>query len=102
MAIIEPTGSEKQFVGNSVPMTQAQRNQREVVGPDQEVWVRDRVLTAMRMALALVSEKKVRADDPLLQAGLRGVAEGAAVEIIHTLDLEPGYVNLPHGKLVGQ
>lgn len=100
MAVFEPTGSEKQFIGNSVPMAQAQRDQREIIGPDQEVWVRDRILTAMRMALALASQKNVRADDPLFQAGLRGVAEGAAVEIIHTLDLEPGYVNLP--RIVSQ
>jgi hypothetical protein len=67
---------------------------RPVVGPDQEVWVRNQVLLAMRMAIALHLEADVRADEPAFQHGLYGVAEGAAIEIIHTLDLEPGYVNL--------
>jgi hypothetical protein len=70
------------------------RDKPRVINADQEVWVRDRILTAMRMALALQAQKGVRADDVLLQSGLRGIAEGAAVEVIHTLDLELGYVNL--------
>jgi hypothetical protein len=67
---------------------------RAIVGPDQEVWVRNQILLAMRMALALHSEVVVRADHVTLEHGLHGIAEGAAIEIIHTLDMEPGYVNL--------
>jgi hypothetical protein len=70
------------------------RDPRPVVGPDQEVWIRNQVLLAMRMAIALHIEADVRADEAALTHGLYGIAEGAAIEIIHTLNMEPGYVNL--------
>jgi hypothetical protein len=68
---------------------------RRVVNADQEVWVAARIRAAIRMAIALSREAYVGADGPLFRQAVRGLAEGAAVEIIHTLDLEPSYVNLP-------
>ena len=68
---------------------------RLVVNCDQEAWVRERIQTAIRMALALSREYHVGADSPLFRQAIRGLVEGTAVEIIHTLNMEPGYVNLP-------
>ncbi len=67
---------------------------RQTVNCDRECWVKDRILTAMRMALAVKREQRVRADDDLTDCALEGIANGAAVEIIHTLGMEPEYVNL--------
>jgi len=68
---------------------------RPIVSCDQEVWVRNRILTVIRMTLELNRGNHVGADGPLLRQALVGLAQGASVEIIHTLDMEPGYVNLP-------
>ena len=68
---------------------------RRVVSVDQEAWVAARIRAAIRMAIALSKEAYVGADGPLFRQAIVGLADGAAVEIIHTLDLEPGYVNLP-------
>lgn len=62
-----------------------QAAQQPIAGPDREVWVRNQVLTAMEMALALKSQRQVRADDDAFQGGLRGVAEGASIEILRIL-----------------
>lgn len=70
--------------------------EREPVSPDQEAWVQDRILAAMRMALSMHRERRVGADEPAFQAGLRGIAEGASIEVIRTLGMEPGFVNLRH------
>ncbi len=64
------------------------------VGPDQECWVRDRIMTALRMALAISREKRVCADKTILDSALDGIANGAAVEVIGHLGLRPGYRNL--------
>lgn len=61
---------------------------RPEVGPDREVWVRDQVMTAMRMALALAAAQNVRADRSALECGLRGVAEGASIEILGQLGFD--------------
>jgi hypothetical protein len=36
----------------------------------------------------------VRADQPVLDCAIDGIANGAAIEIIHSLDMEPEYTNL--------
>ena len=59
------------------------------VGPDQQVWVRQRIETAIRMTLAAVKERKVRADDPLVDGLIEGIARGATKEVLHTLGLKP-------------
>lgn len=61
---------------------------------DQEAWVHDRILAAMKMALALRKEQRVRADEPAFEYGLRGIAEGCAIEVIETLGMRPVGVNL--------
>lgn len=66
----------------------------KTVGPDEEVWVRQRIETALKMAIAAFRETKVRADSPTMASALDGIANGAAVEVIRCLGLQPGYVNL--------
>lgn len=51
-------------------------------------------MTAIRMAGSVKAARAVRADDDLLQCALDGIANGAAVEIIRTLGMEPEFVNL--------
>ena len=74
---------------------------RQIVDCDREVWVKDRVAVAMRMALALERTHQQRADEHTFACALDGLANGAAVEIVRTLGMEPGFVNLrrpPNGK----
>jgi hypothetical protein len=59
-----------------------------VAGADNEVWVRNQILTAMRMAVALKEEIRVTADTSSFEHGLRGIAEGAAIEILGTLGFD--------------
>ena len=66
----------------------------KTVGPDQEVWVRERIETAIRMGISAYRQTRVRADAPALSSAIDGIANGAAVEVIRTLGLTPGYVNL--------
>jgi len=70
-----------------------------IAGADREVWVRNQVLTAMEMALALRKQRQVRADEDAFQGGLHGVAEGAAIEILRTLGFSThNLVNLRRGS----
>lgn len=73
---------------------QVVRKPRERVNADQEVWIKQQVLTAIRTARAVERACRVRADQPILDCAIDGIANGAAVEIIHTLDMEPEYTNL--------
>jgi len=68
---------------------------REVVGLDQEVWVRQRLYTMLQMAFDLQRARTVQADDPAFQSAINGLLNGTAVEVIHTLGMRPGYENLP-------
>ena len=67
---------------------------RPTANCDQEAWLIDRLETVVRMALRLGSEKHVRADEHLLEGALDGLINGAAVEVIQTLGMEPEFVNL--------
>jgi len=62
--------------------------------------VKDRIMTAIRMAASVRREAGVRADDAALQSALDGIANGTAVEIIRTLGMEPEFVNLRRPPLV--
>ena len=73
----------------------AETDPRQVVGPDQEVWVRQRLYTMLQMAFDLQRGRSVAADDPAFQSGINGLINGTAVEVIHTLGMRPGYENLP-------
>lgn len=61
---------------------------RPEVGPDREVWVRNQVLTAIRMGLALHQNINVRADQTAYEEGVYGVALGATIEILDTLGFD--------------
>jgi hypothetical protein len=67
---------------------------RATASCDQEVWVRERILTAIRMALAINAQLGVRADENISVSAIDGIANGAAVEIIRILNLEPEFTNL--------
>lgn len=56
--------------------------QKPVAGPDLEVWVRNQVRTAIRMAIAIDQALWVRADETARDAGINGIANGAAIEIL--------------------
>lgn len=67
---------------------------RPVVNCDQEAWLLARLRTLVRMATVLQQERRVVADNLLQKYGFEGILQGTAIEIIHSLGLEPGYVNL--------
>lgn len=67
---------------------------RKSVNADQESWVKARIKTAIKMGIKLHQEKLVGADEPLFQSGIDGIVNGAAVEIIDTLNMNNIYVNL--------
>ena len=61
---------------------------------DEESGVKSRILTAIRMAISIDKETRVRADNYLKIHALDGLAEGAAIEIIQELGLDPEWTNL--------
>ena len=61
---------------------------------DQECWVKERIKTAIEMAIALNKRRNVGADDPLFVSGVDGIINGAAWEIIRTLGMESECINL--------
>jgi len=63
-------------------------------GADQEAWVKDRIRTAITAAIFLERAQKVRADQDIIMCGIEGIVNGAAVEIIRTLGMDPSYTNL--------
>ena len=71
-----------------------QSEDKKKVTPDQESWIKERVKTAIQMALALDKSRKVHADHRTYEYGLDGIAEGVSLEIIRLLNLEPSFVNL--------
>lgn len=67
---------------------------RPTVDRDRECWVQANIRTAIRMALAVKEQKCTRADQDVFECALDGIVNGAAVEIIHILGMEPEWVNL--------
>jgi hypothetical protein len=53
-----------------------------------------RILAAIRMGIAMQGTVAFTADDPALESGLRGIAEGAAGAVISTCGLKVEYINL--------
>lgn len=76
------------------PADVAAANARPKATCDQEVWVKDRIKTAIEMALAVKKCARVGADEPLLTSATEGIVNGAAVEIIRTLGMQPEFKNL--------
>ena len=52
----------------------------------------------MKMAFALRAQVEVGAEGPTLNFGLDAIAEGAALEMIWTLGMDPSYTNLSREK----
>lgn len=62
---------------------------------DREAWLKDRILTAMRMAIAVRNQKRVDADSSTYESALEGISNGAAIEISHQIfGQTPEYINL--------
>lgn len=59
-----------------------------VISPDEQAWVRDRLLTLTRVARTVESEGQVRADDRIIEDAIEGAVNGTAVEIANTLGLQ--------------
>lgn len=85
-----PMTSEKQ----PTAVSGVDRLGRTIVSCDQECWIKDRIRTAVRMIHGIHQHHHVRADDPIRDHAIEGVINGAAIEIIHTLRMEPEWVNL--------
>jgi hypothetical protein len=61
---------------------------------DQEAWVKDRIRTAVRLALAMHKEPMVLADQRTFVDAIDGIVNGTAIEILYMLGHEPSYINL--------
>lgn len=67
---------------------------RKVATCDQEAWVKARIETAIKMGISARALKTCGADEVILNSAIEGIVNGASVEIIHTLGMEPEYTNL--------
>ena len=67
---------------------------KQKVNCDQEAWVKERLKTMLSMAIAINEKKKVMAENGMLKCAIDGLINGTAIEIIHTVGLEPEYTNL--------
>lgn len=76
------------------PADVAAANARPKANCDQEVWVKERIKTAIKMAAAVKNCGVVGADEPLISSAIEGIINGAAVEIIRTLGMQPEFTNL--------
>jgi hypothetical protein len=90
----QPVAEAESLVGVTSTDLLASSGSTPIVDCDRECWVKDRIMTAIRMAASVRQEAGVRADDAALQSALDGIANGTAVEIIRTLGMEPAFVNL--------
>ena len=69
---------------------------RPKANADQEAWVQGRLRGFAALVATLVRQRSgsVAANEPMFAAALEGAIQGAAVELIHTLGMEPEYANL--------
>ena len=77
-------------------------NPRPVASADQEVWVVERILAAVRMSIGLAKGVRVGADEVAMRYAIHGVATGVAVEIMDTLGLDCPFINIreiPYGSI---
>lgn len=61
---------------------------------DQEVWMQDRIRTAIRMSRAIDDARRVGADSRQVEDAIDGLVNGTAVEIINHLGLTTEGENL--------
>jgi len=79
---------------NKIEEVSSRLADREPVSGDQEVWLKDRLYTLVRLVRGIQRQKAVAADDPLIDCAIDGAVNGAAIEVIRTLGLTPSYTNL--------
>ncbi len=75
-----------------------QQAKKVIASCDQEAWIKARLNAVIRMALTLERNSWCEADRCIWRDALAGIVNGAAVEIIRTLGLEPEFVNLRWNK----
>jgi len=69
-------------------------NKDRTITADQEVWVKDRLLTLIKTVLDIERNKRVYADEPITDSAIYGAVLGAAREIISLLGLNQPYINM--------
>lgn len=67
---------------------------RERVTADQEVWMKDRIHTAIEMGIQIEKQRSVGADERQVEDAIDGIVNGTAVEILNHLNLETEGANL--------
>ena len=87
--------------GGDAPMARSEPDESDtpysksgVVTGDEEVWLCDRIRTAIDTAAAIRGQPGVRADERAREEAVEGLINGTALEIINTLDLQTEGVNL--------
>jgi hypothetical protein len=65
-----------------------------VVSCDQEVWLKDRIRTAIQTGITINQQKGVGADTRQIDDAIEGLVNGTAVEIINHLNLKTDGANL--------
>ena len=65
--------------------------ERQKVNCDQEAWLKNSLKAAIFMAFSIRSRAP---DGPLFEEAIDGLINGAAIEIIDDLGLEPSYSNI--------
>lgn len=66
------------------------------VSADSEAWLLGRLteLVLLTQNLSKMRDDSVAASHPMIDGALLGAVNGVAIEIIHTLDMEPEYANI--------
>ena len=67
---------------------------RKLISCDQEVWVTERIRTAIHMANAVMAEKNVAAEHDMVERAIDSIIEGAAVEIVRTVGMDVPFINI--------
>ena len=76
------------------PQKQSKPDSKPVATVDHEVWVRDRIRSAIRTVTAIRESKRVGADERIVEDAVDGAVNGAALEIFNHLGMKVEGKNL--------
>jgi len=62
---------------------------------DQEAWLRDRLTDLVLLCFDINANKKISANDDMIEGAFEGAINRQALEIIKILNLKTDYTNLP-------
>ena len=88
--------------GQGPAQTQQPPARRLLARQDQEELVVQRIRSAIRMGIMMRDAQKQASDNVLLECALDGVVNGAAVEIIRSLNMEPCYQSITRPRSLNQ